>query len=47
MRTMARAGWDVLVTAWQILKETAPVWLSAVTVVFAVLSTVGGPACAH
>jgi uncharacterized membrane protein YjdF len=40
-----RGLWDVLVTAWLILKETAPVWLSAFAVVFAVMSLVGGPAC--
>jgi hypothetical protein len=45
IRSLIRAGWDVLVTAWLILKETAPVWLSAFAVVFAVMSLVGGPAC--
>jgi hypothetical protein len=45
VRTVARCLWDALVTAWLILWETAPVWLSAFAIVFAVLSLVGGSAC--
>ncbi|MFD8226895.1 hypothetical protein ACFV16_22290 [Streptomyces massasporeus] len=45
VKSIARGCWDVLATAWQIVKETAPVWLPSFVVAFGALYLSGGAAC--
>lgn len=45
IRALIRICWDVLVTGWLIIKETAFIWLPSFAVAFGILSLVGGSTC--
>lgn len=45
IKVFARDWLNGLRVGWQIVKESAPVWLPGAVVVLGVMSLVGGPAC--